>query len=237
MSSTVTVVLNNRDLVTWPREMVRHIERLRGLERILIVDNASTYSPLLDFYAKCPHEIVYLPNLGHTAPWSPVVQEKITTDWYVVSDADLEIGDLPSDCLQHLMRCLAAFPRAGKIGLGLKIDGVPQESPYYNHVNTYERRFWELPLLGSLVRAAPVDTTFAIYHKSLLNRYAVCGARTDMPYAAHHPAWSIIDPDEEFQYYLDHASASSSYKAFVASTRKLSPGTPPGPTSTGSSGY
>jgi hypothetical protein len=217
MAESVTVVVNNRDLLTWPRAMIGHIERFDALAGILVVDNGSTYPPLLEFYRQTPHEVVFLGNLGHTAPWSPEVLARIATDYYVVTDPDLDLEDTPRDCLLHLMRCLQRFPRAGKIGLGLRFDDVPRESPYFHHVHSLERRYWELPLVDGLIRPAPVDTTFAIYHKALLNRYAIGGARTDYPYTARHPPWSVVTPDAEFQYYLDRANESCSYKTFVKS--------------------
>jgi hypothetical protein len=145
----------------------------------------------------------------------PDINKKIKTDFYVVTDPDLDLTDVPANTLRHLQECLVRFPGAGKIGLGLDIDCVPVDSPYYAHVQSHERKFWDLPLIENLVRPAPVDTTFAIYHKQLINRYVICGGRTDHPYVAKHIPWAIIDRGDEFNFYLQSANKSSSYKAFV----------------------
>ena len=212
----VTVVLNNRDLLTWPRAMVGAIEKFEGLADIVILDNGSTYEPLLDWYATLPHTVVRLPNLGHTAPWSEEGRAHIKTRFYVVSDPDLGLEDTPRDCLLHLQDCLARYQRAGKIGLALRIDDVPPESRYYAHVNRLEKSYWQMPLFEGGVRPAPVDTTFALYDRKLMHRYMIGGGRTDHPYTARHLPWSVIKPDPEFRYYLEHADpAFSGYKKYT----------------------
>jgi hypothetical protein len=215
VTGPVTVILNNCNLLAWPRAMVRAIEEFDQLAEILIVDNGSTYEPLLAWYEAVGHPVIRLPNVGHTAPWLPEVKERVKTDLYVVTDPDLDLARTPRDCLRHLAECLARYPAAKKIGLGLEIDDVPPASPYFAHVNRLEKSYWSLAPLPGGVRPAPVDTTFAIYHKALLDEYAVRGGRTDRPYTARHLPWSVIEPDAEFRYYLDHANRSSSYKLFV----------------------
>jgi hypothetical protein len=211
--SAVSVVINNRNLLTWPRAMVERIEQFRSLAEIIIVDNGSTYEPLLQWYEHLPHRIVRTENHGHTAPWRPEINAEIKTDLYVVTDPDLDLAKTPTDCLEHLTTLLKMYPALAKVGLGLDISVVPPESPYYKAVNIFERRYWGLPLIDGLLRAAPVDTTFAIYDKKLFNAYAITGARTDFPYVAEHIPWSVIEPSEEFKSYLATANESSSYKS------------------------
>jgi hypothetical protein len=215
VTEPVTVIVNNCNLLTWPRAMVGQIESFGDLAGIIVVDNGSTYPPLLDWYATLAHPVVRLGNVGHTAPWTPEVRAKVKTQFYVVTDPDLDLSGTPRDCLAYLQRCLVRYPVAKKMGLGLRIDDVPPGSPYYRHVNSVEKRYWELPLYAGGVRPAPVDTTFAIYHKRLFDQYGVCGGRTDHPYTARHLPWSVVERDAEFQYYVDRASRSSSYKTFL----------------------
>ena len=91
-------------------------------------------------------------------------------------------------------------------------------------MNRLERAYWQLPLFEGGIRPAPVDTTFAIYDKKLMHRYAVGGGRTDTPYTARHLPWSVVEPDDEFNYYLSHADeAFCSYKKLVRGARAPSP--------------
>ena len=199
--------------------MVERIERFSSLADIIIIDNGSTYQPLLDWYESLQHQVVRTTNLGHTAPWIPEINDRIKTPLYVVTDPDLDLERTPRNCLEHLADCLRRLPWAKKIGLGLDISKVPPDSPYFAHVNSQEKCYWDLPLIDGLVRYAPVDTTFAIYDKALLNNYEITGARTDIPYIAAHQPWQVVRPSEEFAFYLSTANESSSYRAFVKQAR------------------
>lgn len=215
----VTVVINNRDLVSWPREMVSRIEQYADLACIIIVDNQSTFPPLLDWYRDLPHRVIRLDaNVGHQAPFSKRVLDEVPTEDFVVTDPDLGLLGTPDDTLTRLRRHLHARPELGKVGLSLDWRTVPPQSRYYSHCRSYERHLWRSPRVGWRgLRRASVDTTFAIYNKRINPRYFIGGARTSPPYTARHYPWEVIDATPEFRYYLDHASTSSSYKSFIPS--------------------
>lgn len=216
----VTVIINNRNLLTWPKAMIKKIQNFDSLAEIIIIDNDSSYLPTLDWYKTLPHKVIKLPNIGHKAPWIHEVNNQIRTEFYVVTDPDLDLSNVPNDCLTHLAMCLCRFKEYGKIGLSLDISAIPLDSAYYNHVNTFEKSYWDSPLISNLIRQAPIDTTFAIYNKKLLNTYKKCGARTDKPYTARHLPWDLTEHDEEFSYYLKHANSSSSYVRFIKNINK-----------------
>ncbi len=211
----ITAVLINRNLLTWPKAMVEKIQTYENLAEIIIIDNESTYEPLLDWYATSPARILRIPNVGHVAPWIPELNAQIKTDFYVVSDPDLDLSDTPTDTMRFLADCLVRHKHLEKIGLGLDIRSVPEASPYFAHVNNHEKKMWALPLLDGILRRAPVDTTFAIYNKNIMNSYKITGARTDYPYVAKHIPWAVVDRSEEFDYYIQSANKSSSYKTFL----------------------
>ena len=209
----ITVVINNRNLLTWPRAMVEHIYRFVGLYEIVILDNASTYQPLQRWYATLPCRVIQLgSNMGHTAPWTPLAQSAILTDQYVVTDPDLDLAGVPRDVLAHLAALLDRFPQYGKMGLSLETKDYGPGHPYHKVNGHIEAICWAKPLLEGAFRAAPIDTTFALYDKRVMNEYKICGARTDRPYTCRHLPWYIQKPDAEFAYYLQHANSSSSYK-------------------------
>ena len=219
MIGLISVVINNRNLLTWPKAMVERIERFASLADIIIIDNGSTYEPLFEWYQSIQHKVVRTTNLGHKAPWVAAINSQIKTDLYAVTDPDLDLAETPADCLEYLAECLGRFPWAKKIGLGLDITKVPPDSPYFAHVNSYEKAFWDSPLVGGRVRVAPVDTTFAIYDKAVLNAHAVTGTRTDAPYVAGHRPWHVVRQSAEFQQYVATANESCSYKTFVSSLK------------------
>lgn len=219
-----TIIINNRDLLDWPRNMVQQLEKMASIHEIIILDNASTYKPLLNWYKSIPHRVIFQENLGHKAPWTSDILDQIKTDYYIVSDPDLDISKIPHDTVSHLINLIDKFPDYEKIGLSLETDGIPKDSPYYEHVLRTERSLQDnINKDSNGLLLMPVDTTFAIYNKNILNQYKICGARTPSPYTAKHEPWYIIKPSNDFAYYLDNAEGtSSSYKIFSNYTSSTS---------------
>lgn len=212
----VTVIINNRDLLDWPRKMVERLESMLGVYEIILLDNGSTYKPLLNWYKNINHKVIFLDNLGHRAPWISGVIDKIETDYYVVSDPDLDLSGVPDDAIFGLIEILDSNPELGKVGLGLETEGIPEDSPYYQHVLNYEKFVQDKNTDHQGLISMPVDTTFAVYDRRVLNEYKICGVRTAKPYLAKHEPWYIVQPSGDFAYYLDHAEGdSSSYRGFV----------------------
>lgn len=217
---SVTVIINNRDLLDWPRRMVERLERMPGVAEIVILDNGSTYRPLLAWYRTIAHRVEFLDNLGHMAPWTSGVLDTIGHDLYVVTDPDLDISMLPDDTIVHLAGLLQRHPQLGKIGLSLVTDGVPPASPYYQHVTQREHIGQTRTTGPEGLIAMPVDTTFAIHDRRVLREYRVGGMRTPAPYQARHEPWHVVTPEGDFAYYLDHVEGrSSSYRDFTRYVR------------------
>ena len=88
----IPVIINNRNLLTWPKAMVRDLSKWEGIGDIYIVDNGSTYEPLLEWYATKPCEVVSLEvNAGHQAPWLCGLVQKLGEPYYAVTDPDLDL--------------------------------------------------------------------------------------------------------------------------------------------------
>src|ERR1022692_1300433 len=68
--STFPIFIISRDRLTPLRSLVEWLERA-GHERIIIIDNDSTYPPLRDWYEGISHQIIYLgENVGCNAFWT-----------------------------------------------------------------------------------------------------------------------------------------------------------------------
>ena len=208
----IPIFINSRDRVTYLRRLVEWLLRA-GYRCIYILDNASTYPPLLDYYAsiaKHPNvRVIYLPNLGHTAIWLSGILDKLQIKTvYAYTDSDvLPVDDCPEDVLLRLFRLLQRYPMVEKAGLGIEYSDITfwdKENVQAEHQN-----FYKVPLEKN-VYFAPVDTTFALYrpirHYSLF--YAV---RTTGRLWLRHLPW-YLDRDnlpEEERYYMEHANKSS----------------------------
>lgn len=202
-----------RDRVTPLRRLVDWLERA-GQEDIWLIDNASTYEPLLDYLAATPHHVVRLEhNLGHRSPWlSGSVQRHAHLRWFVVSDPDVVPDDeCPLDALDHLRAVLERHHAFHKAGLGLRIDDLPEHYPLADEVRRWEAQFWTDEVEPGVYRAN-VDTTFAMY-KPLEGRHRDDHAvRTGRPYVARHLPWYTdpADLSDEERYYRDHADRTVS---------------------------
>ena len=211
----IPVVINNRDLFTWPKKMLDKIKILDNVGDIYIVDNGSTYEPLLEWYDSKPCDIIKVDNLGHTAPWLCGLVDSFNSP-YVVTDPDLDIDNIPNNTLVYLNYILNIFSDVGKIGLSLDWESVTSDLEYYQHMRKfYYPIFSENPIFPNVYNL-PVDTTFAIYNRK---EYFIGGYSIDGEYKAGHLPWYLTkkgrETNEEFLYYLNNSNNSCSYKNYI----------------------
>lgn len=216
----VFVIVRNR--LTTTQRLAHQSAALPDAVPILI-DNDSTWQPLLDWYATCDFEVVRLAdNVGHHAPWLRVIPQasEFEKRWgvtkYIVTDCDLDIGECPSDLLSVLAEPFE-WPGTIKAGLGLRIDDLP---PWQEAVAKWESRWWKRPV-DSMKRFyhALIDTTFAMYdvrtpHATVMRVVGVKSFRTGPPYLARHVPWYLDSEnlDEENRHYFATANGSNSWK-------------------------
>jgi hypothetical protein len=108
---------------------------------------------------------------------------------------------------------LKKHPSIEKIGMGLKIDDLPEHYHNKRKVIEWERQFWK-KIVERGVYDASVDTTFALYRPYTNGAKWVAPAyRTGEPYVAHHMPWyeNSSDPGEENLYYAEHARVGASH--------------------------
>lgn len=210
--SSAPVFIPVRDRVGCLDQLIRWLERA-GFDEIWLIDNASTYPPLVQYLDRAPHHVVRLPhNLGHRSPWlSGTVQRHAYGRRYVVSDPDVVPDEAcPLDVVERLGELLDRYPELDKAGLGLRIDDLPDHYPLADAVRRWEARFWTDEIEPGVFRA-DVDTTFALY-RSLDRRADESRAvRTGAPFVARHLPW-YIDPaalSAEDIYYREHADRTT----------------------------
>lgn len=163
--------------VTYARSMVAQL-RARGMRNILLIDNASTYPPMLDYLSR-PADGVRVIALGENLGPRHILTDPLNfamlPEVFCLTDPDLEFNPrMPADFVAHLLRA-SHHLKCGKVGLALDIadrDAMVQddfliEGP--QKIWEHEARFWryragELPG-GDPVYTAEIDTTFALYNK------------------------------------------------------------------------
>ncbi|TAE35276.1 MAG: glycosyltransferase family 2 protein [Runella slithyformis] len=182
------------------------------MTHIVILDNASTYPPLLEYYKNCPHRVVLLgKNAGYMALWESPIFEEFKNDFYVYTDPDLlPIAQCPKDFMEVFLKLLAENADIKKVGFSLKIDDLPDCFPKKQEIVAIESKYWQRKR-SELAYDAPIDTTFALYRPGAKGDHRAKGLRTVYPYVARHLPW-YLDPQnlpEEEIYYKQRASDSS----------------------------
>ena len=236
----VPILITNFNLYTWPKAMVKELQRMKECGPIIIIDNNSTYQPTLEWYdsLKGNEDVSVVrtgQNFGHLVVWRLGIDKRIKAEFghpdYIVTDPDLDLSGCPDDTIVRMRELWYDSPSypyiyrdedakgfngvefniKDKIGLGIRVDDIPENALFFQSA---EHRYHKQPTYGDL-RLAPVDTTFAFYH---VDTYQVCisGARTLAPYEVRHLPYYItpveMNSDSEFRQYLDKANHSSTAK-------------------------
>ena len=210
----VPIFINARDRLGVMKRLIDWLLDA-GYRKIIVLDNNSTYPPLLDYYAALDGDsrvkIVRLEkNFGFKALWLSNILErmKISTP-YIYTDPDVvPAEDCPKDFVADLMKILDANREIRKVGLGL----VWEDITFFDsdRMKKIEAEFYEGTRVGDCLYHAQVDTTFALYPnvRSYSLRLAL---RTAGELRAYHLPW-YFDYDnlpEDERYYLAHAEKSS----------------------------
>src|SRR5438552_4076015 len=127
----VPVLIICRDRLASLLELLSYLERA-DCEDIHLVDNGSSYEPLLEYYEQTPHHVIRLEeNAGPLAPWHRGLLSALgITGKFVLSDPDIvPIVECPLDAIDYFAEILDRFPRLVKAGFGLKVDDIPDTYP------------------------------------------------------------------------------------------------------------
>ena len=233
-----------RDRFTSTKNMVQYLVQIPEL-RVVILDNNSSYPPLLEWYDTNPCEIERLTaNYGNFVLWSattaieghekPNFFEKYDCvgKQYILSDCDLDLSGIPKESLlPTLQEGLREYPNVVKCGLSLEINDLP-DTELAKVALGWERFNWvKNPAKGDTPNgkfiSAPVDTTFALYTGvGEQNDFDRC-IRTDRPYTARHLTWYYgphNPPPEDEQYY--HKNINKIFNHYSSRLANLMEGKP-----------
>ena len=206
----VPIFINARDRLGIMKRMIDWLLDA-GYRKLIILDNRSTYPPLLEYYSALESDsrfkVIRLEkNFGYKAIWLSGILErlKISTP-YVYTDPDLlPIERCPKDFVKRFMQILDANHELRKVGFGLVYDDIT----FFNKetAQRIQKNFYEGTQIGEDIYYAQIDTTFALYsnvrHYNL--RFSV---RTTGDFMAYHLPW-YFDYDnlpEDEKYYVEHA--------------------------------
>ena len=212
----IPIFINSRDRVEPLRRLVGWLQRA-GYKNIHILDNKSTYPPLLSYYDEIVNQGVNVwplnINFGHKALWESNILNILQIDTpYVYTDSDVVPDeDCPHDILAVMANILARRLYLKKVGLSLHIDDIT----YYNRdfIRKVESGMRHIHINDGYFQST--DTTFALYrnwHHYSLRESIRTG---DNLMGRHMPWYYDFDnlPADEL-YYMEHANLSSTQAYF-----------------------
>lgn len=223
----VPIIINNFNRLTFPLQLIAFLEKC-GLTNIIILDNNSTYPPLLKFYETCAYKVVReRSNHGHLAFWKSGLYNIYKWNYFVYTDSDVvPIAECPANFIVKFKETLDKYKSLDKIGFGIKIDDLSDRFQFKPEVITYEKRYWEKQIAPNLYDA-PIDTTFALY-KPFSNliydqAYTLKCFRFGFPYLIKHLPWYMdtIKMTEEDIYYINTSNLSSSLSQQMRGEQKI----------------
>jgi hypothetical protein len=221
-AAQIPVFINNRDRLSSTKALTEWLLKT-GTHKVTILDNASTYGPLLEWYSRLPEGVVVerQANLGPWGFWN-TGRHLVQATPYVVTDSDLIPSDCcPVDLVSKLQGVLLSVPECEKVGPGLRLDNIPDLSRDF--ITNGDGKGWEGEGIywkrkhSSGAFLAPIDTTFGMYKARAPWTdadwtWSARNLRLDIPYVVEHTPWYVSKPfSEEEQYYRDHADRTWSH--------------------------
>ncbi len=201
VKENMTAVIIGYNQCTFIKNMVKQLEKYTS--DILIIDNASTYQPLLDYYAK---DFKYTllkqkANYGAYVYWENRIQ-KIVGDIYILTDPDLQFNlNLPDNFIHEFIDIMNYF-KVSRVGFALFIDSddIRTDVTFLGKsIKVWESQFWQhrltYPLCPSMeLYKADIDTTFCLINKRYQNHHI----RVAGDYTCFHIPWH-----KNFQHQLE----------------------------------
>lgn len=210
----IPIIINNYNRLTMLKKLIDSLTS-RGYTNIVILDNQSTYPPLLEWYAKCQFEVIHLPkNFGFKALWKYApVRKRFCSDYYIYTDPDVQLSpECPADVVErmfHILKCKRK--KAFKIAPSIRITDLPDCYEHKQDAIDFESKYFteKTEEDGLTLYRAPIDTTFSLYRPriGLSRRVSLESYRMAEPYSLLHLPWyqDSANLDEEDRYYINSA--------------------------------
>jgi glycosyltransferase involved in cell wall biosynthesis len=203
---------------TYLRNMVPQLQRL-AVFKIIVVDNASTYPPMLRALRELPVSIKVVRLKENKGPRFIVDNTEFYSalpQHFCLTDPDLEFNSkMPPDFMLRLLALTHKFG-VGKVGLAIDISEpatlrdiiVAERDGKKYKVWEWEAKYWQDRIgetdAGDPVYRADTDTTFAVYNKQYFRRANFFSAiRVAGRYVCRHLPWykaNKLNAKEELVY-------------------------------------
>lgn len=214
--SKIPLFIINYNRLTTLKGMVDFLSKEPRVE-VIIVDNNSTYQPLLDYYAQTKVRVIRMSkNFGYLVIWEQnILPLYEVRGRYIISDSDLILDNIPLDWFDKLSQGLDKYPEVAKAGFSLDIFNLPKDNPLTPQIVQHEKQFW-INRADDNFFFAPIDTTFALYRETQ-KTHTYSAVRADKPYMAIHEPWQKTPKTltEEDRYYYSHIQTSTHWSQLL----------------------
>lgn len=203
----IPIIINNRNRLTFLKRLIHFLE-VADCKNIIIIDNNSSYKPLLEFYKSCPYRLILLnENMGYNALEKIDLYDEVKKSYFVYTDSDVVPDtNCPDNFLEYFYDLLRKYPLTQKVGFSLRIDNLPDHYRDKSKVIQWESQFYSKQI-GKEIYRASIDTTFALHRPfAYISKKGIFNMiRTGKPYSALHMPW-YNDSDnlsDEESYYVN----------------------------------
>lgn len=215
---TIPIVIINYNSLTFLKSFVFQIHDLT--DHIIILDNCSTYPPLLEYYESLKDDENvkftihrFSENFGHKVYY---MKSELLPSIYFLSDPDLKLPDISREELQNNFLNVSERFNAHKVGCALDLDDCDRfiKGSYGQLFMSCETGYYKNKInndMGLELYTAPIDTTFCLVNQNISNDFHI---RIGGDYKAKHLPWyqdylKHNIPMAELQYWAKHNISSS----------------------------
>lgn len=207
------IIINSMNRLTYLREQINWLEK-SGLKNLIILDNQSTFLPLLEYYDKINYRVIKnQKNNGYLSLWFNEIFFDIQKDFYIYTDSDI-VGSqsCPKDFIEFFYQSLFKIDEIDKVGFSLNLEGINQKKALEYKIFENENKFWKKKFHNFNVYKASIDTTFALYRPYSYGGYWLKSGRTGYPYVADHLPWyDDVSNNEEREFYENNIIQKNSF--------------------------
>lgn len=214
----IPIIINNFNRLTTTKNMVEALLE-REYTNIHIIDNNSTYLPLLEWYSNIKDITVFRTiNHGNLALWNSGYNSNFKGK-LVYTDSDMIIPqEVPEDILGWMEDISNKYLDYPKVGLAFDVEDIPDYFPYKEYIQNHERGHWR-DTIELDVYIAAVDTTFAMFDARAKFDYKALriGGMYTLKHAPYYLDFNNLD--EEELYYINSATAISTHSRMYKQDR------------------
>lgn len=187
--------------------------------QIMIVNNNSTYPPLLEYLEKTKYRVYNLEtNHSKWAPWKHDLVPKGGN--FAVCDPDMiPMEECPLDALEYWVNALndPKYKNYHSAGPAYRIDNLPEHYAGRREAVRWEAQFWSKPLYGDQTRCeffeAPIDGAFEVFRPGGSIDATKPSIRSNYPYVFEHETWYMDSNNmsEEDKWYRERCDVNRAH--------------------------